>query len=1383
MSYFFWRSVSVPLIRRCREALIHMEIYDDPKEDWPPPFMDKPSMVFALRGFKDQENKARLREQRMTKGFWVFKFVDLVFVALLSKLSQVLEFCSLSFHSFSYVTSVFAVLYVTRMTMDDYGVHFLADDSFHVVLYFAYFMSTFIMTLNLHVDKDGVDDASCNANFVTFGFSMGFFASRIVMLILFTRVIYEDELWQSKKQQLICHEEKKKTTVGDAHTYSKKSEVNAATYEHDMVPCKPPMQGGRGCDRCRHHATCFETCSRYLEHNFGKRHHNYDIDGLDQHVLDAVRRVQKQIADFWPVLNPYPAPLSAPSSAAEDSDNPFESNPGDFEEILGKFVSLEAETASDAHADADPSHDEDRFTSEFLDLWAPSATRTASDSDTGMRRLDFDTNVSVEDFREALNLFDVALFPSSDRRRKDLLPRPAMRDSKEREAWVEMRHYVMKELRDKIQDIRECLRIKVGLASSDAAAEGAWEILQARMNVVYKSDKMAARAHVSRTKGVTVRAFREQLVTTVRNVLAWLHDEGAVEEDSQQEEALRDDPDNEQCEELTRGRDFDRLRADDDKSLPVAACRASVLTRAAQLTKRVSKLDTLLLMALTVKRERLILDTRVLLTRLLAARQLKKRLAEETRQFSSETAVQLVKNKEAIQLLLWRHQKALFSSFYRLLDEILACKIRHDSNALVEERYSSSEDRRRVERKIEKEEDEGILQAVRKEVRINMGWAQYGNSVLAILASMLIVLLAEIVDTITGGKKILYHADYKVYVYVCAMLVEIAWGISKQVVHVVNNSQPPDDDEDEDEDDENRGGRGGGRERGGAGGADVEAGGKPSRLSILSSSGLNPSLPKTYQEPSLASRAIAACGDAHDYYDLESHHYEERLREFVLFGLGEGVLLLLLPNYDPTASSPNANGGTYAVNSFAVRVYGVQVSSCYLVFLFAYQYYHVHSQEDEERKEGAEEEEEESLDKTSRFLSRWLHLLLSLTVFFTASALGVMYEGELHSQPVTKASTEKITAHSAGGSSSSGGDHGSGGEVKWDHRDLIKPEMLLATSVGTFVVLITILRSLYTHTDENKKIFRWVFACKKCKKVRDATVSAWGPAHTCTCIEEEADNEEVPEALKRRLPKIPVFHTLRLQPGKGPKLLTKLVKLAFALLHFSVGVWGIDKANYNIIIHCVLLTVSALTGGSSPWFMKMLVKAGLKSAGGKEKAEDLGRRISSKGNVDQAKNCKTCGIRRGIRVCQDCHAKEAPKGLRARRHAEHVGNSTARGKAGGPGSAGGSMFISGGAGRRGSAFPVPQPQLQMGQGQGQGQSQFHPQLHAQPQPQHQPQPQPQRRLDESASASPLHHPRLGPDTTDTSRFSMEVLYPGAAEHGDVILGENELVALPPRSFP
>jgi len=175
----------------------------------------------------------------------------------------------------------------------------------------------------------------------------------------------------------------------------------------------------------------------------------------------------------------------------------------------------------------------------------------------------------------------------------------------------------------------------------------------------------------------------------------------------------------------------------------------------------------------------------------------------------------------------------------------------------------------------------------------------------------------------------------------------------------------------------------------------------------------------------------------------------------------------------------------------------------------------------------------------------------------------------------------------------------------------------------------------------------------------------------------------------------------------------------------------------------------------------------LRSASDKAKADDLARRISSTGNVDQSKNCKACGIRRGIRVCQECGAKEAPKGLRARKHAEHVSNN-----AHGMGKSGGSVFTAGGAGRRGSTFPsVPQFQQETSQGQ----SQFQHQL------QHQP--QPQRRFEEAGSTSPLHHPRLGPDTTITSRYSMEALYPVAAEHGDVIFGENELVALPPKDSP
>ena len=240
-----------------RKLLIDSESY---LPDWPPPFnVDASSSKsndhhFALRGDNDDEVREKLKDQQ--RKYWVFKFVDLVFVALLSKLSKVLEYCALSFHSYLFVTSLFCLLFVTRMTADEYGVQFIAHDSFHIICYFVYFMSNFIMSLNINVlENDDHQDASCKANFVSFGFSVGFLASRAVILILFYRVVFEDELWKESSQMTLGHE----VVVG---LWSEEDARGNFTPDekcrkHEFEDCDETKGE---CIRCKRHDECFWAC-------------------------------------------------------------------------------------------------------------------------------------------------------------------------------------------------------------------------------------------------------------------------------------------------------------------------------------------------------------------------------------------------------------------------------------------------------------------------------------------------------------------------------------------------------------------------------------------------------------------------------------------------------------------------------------------------------------------------------------------------------------------------------------------------------------------------------------------------------------------------------------------------------------------------------------------------------------------------------------------------------------------------------------------------------------------------------------------------------------------------------------------------------------------
>lgn len=148
------------------------------------------------RALRPKEKNEDDEEEDDKEGAWIFLFVDLVYVALLSKLSHVVEYCALSVHSFLFVIVIFSVSFVTRLTIDDYACRFKNNDVFHRIMYFAYTMSNFMMSLNVnakHTEAGFHADHYCKANFYSFGFSVGFLVGRLVILILLAAVVFEDQ--------------------------------------------------------------------------------------------------------------------------------------------------------------------------------------------------------------------------------------------------------------------------------------------------------------------------------------------------------------------------------------------------------------------------------------------------------------------------------------------------------------------------------------------------------------------------------------------------------------------------------------------------------------------------------------------------------------------------------------------------------------------------------------------------------------------------------------------------------------------------------------------------------------------------------------------------------------------------------------------------------------------------------------------------------------------------------------------------------------------------------------------------------------------------------------------------------------------------------------
>ena len=74
------------------------------------------------------------------EAHWMYLFVDLVLIALISKISAAVAQCELSTHTLTFQCVLFITMFMTRLHMDDYTTRFFSNDVFHRFFYFVYIM-------------------------------------------------------------------------------------------------------------------------------------------------------------------------------------------------------------------------------------------------------------------------------------------------------------------------------------------------------------------------------------------------------------------------------------------------------------------------------------------------------------------------------------------------------------------------------------------------------------------------------------------------------------------------------------------------------------------------------------------------------------------------------------------------------------------------------------------------------------------------------------------------------------------------------------------------------------------------------------------------------------------------------------------------------------------------------------------------------------------------------------------------------------------------------------------------------------------------------------------------------------------------------------------
>jgi hypothetical protein len=306
--------------------------------------------------------------------------------------------------------------------------------------------------------------------------------------------------------------------------------------------------------------------------------------------------------------------------------------------------------------------------------------------------------------------------------------------------------------------------------------------------------------------------------------------------------------------------------------------------------------------------------------------------------------------------------------------------------------------------------------------------------------------------------------------------------------------------------------------------------------------------------------------------------------------MGEAVIVLLLPYYNlETARS----------------AYFFSICACWLLFVFGVQYYDAQNFKKESYPEDELLDEldghaahsdgkplrEHAMNHSalSRFLYVWLHLVLAICVFLTSCSIGLLYheamseelgghgaaEGEGAGPSYAPTPTPDHLAALFSASSSlrgrwhepehgrwlgGGGGGAGGGQDKaaaaeqgaetddlqlransWDHKSLVKPKVLLSTSVTMYVIVVTLIRSLHSGLEG---LFTPKITPKKAGGGSDPLQAS--RARIVVWMDEKT--------------------------GGFSRLVNKLLKIGYALLHLTVGWWAMKTPARYVGAHCALLT-------------------------------------------------------------------------------------------------------------------------------------------------------------------------------------------------------------------
>jgi len=157
---------------------------------------------------------------------WTALFVDLIYVAMCSKLAHTFLTCEMNLNLFLWTATLMQIFFFSRFFLDEYNIRFETDDLFHRMLTFLYIFGICIMLVNINFSPDGeggayrrLDEMSqesafspveayqrmlaatggaakpvCSLDAVSFhALSYGFYMTRVALLLLYVGIMLIDQ--------------------------------------------------------------------------------------------------------------------------------------------------------------------------------------------------------------------------------------------------------------------------------------------------------------------------------------------------------------------------------------------------------------------------------------------------------------------------------------------------------------------------------------------------------------------------------------------------------------------------------------------------------------------------------------------------------------------------------------------------------------------------------------------------------------------------------------------------------------------------------------------------------------------------------------------------------------------------------------------------------------------------------------------------------------------------------------------------------------------------------------------------------------------------------------------------------------------------------------